>query len=304
MNFRKINQILKNKKTGAILIEFAFAIPVLVAILYFILDGPGLRLYQLKLKNTAYFAVNLIQNLTDQREDKFINVDDLKRVTLSAFGNIYRSNTMLKNKSEKYPFGHHGHIYLWCIFGNEDGKTASVKWVWESGSPGKTPAEFSSSIFTSADSISNSIVKFGKSVPPTYIHKDLVINPGETKMILEVSLVVYASALNSSGNKEEEQTSSGTNAANNTENNKNNTNNSSNNNNKEEQTPSGTNAAEVLNASKQVRASGAGKLGFYMLPLKPMIGTQNSYLNYIAIFTPKPGLFSFEKAPDGSLIPN
>ena len=297
MNFRKIKQILKKPKIGAILIEFAFAIPVLVSILYFILDGPGLRLYQLKLKNTAHFAVNLLQNLTDQREDKFINVNDLKRVTLSAFSNIYRSSLMLKDSRKKgYPLGHYGHIYVWCIFGNEDG-TASVKWVWASGAPGVTPTGCSSSIFKeSSNELNNSIIKFGKSVTPTYIYKDLVINPGEIKIILEVSLIVHVSAINSSS-------SNSTSGEDNEESSSSNSNETSNHEEGQTTTASGSNAADVLKASKEVRASGAGRLGFYMLPLKPMTGTQNSYLNYIAIFTPKPDLFSFEKAPDGTEIP-
>lgn len=288
-----IKQISKKQNAGAILIEFAFAIPVLIAILYFILDGPKLRLYQLQLKNTAHFAINMIQNLTDQRANKFINESDLKEVTLAAFANIYRSDLMLK-KSTGYPLGYYGHIYLWCVFGNEDG-TASVQWVWASGSPGSNPTEFESTVFMDhSDDLNNTIVKFEKSVESTYIHKELIINPGEVKMILEVSLIVPYNALDfSDDSKTDEEDDS--NSSNHEQNNSSNT--------EKEQTPTNNDdSTKLIATSKEVLSSGAGKLGFYILPLKPMKGTLNSYLNYVAIFTPKPGLFSFEQAPNGDMI--
>ena len=279
----KIQGIFKNQSVGAILIEFAFSFPILLAILYFILDGPGLRLYQLKLKNSAYLAVNLIQNLTDQRNNKSISGNDLKKITLAAFGNIYTSKLMLKDsETSEYPLGHYGHIYLWCVYGNEDG-TASVKWVWASGAPGINPTGFSSRLFTSSSfDLNNSIVKFGESVEPVSIHPSLVIKPRETKMILEVSLIVHSDIINSSVGTNEEE--------NNEEN--------GDNNEEEEGKIEGTNAAEIISASKEVRASGAGKLGFFLIPLKPMAQTLNSYLNYIVIFRPKSGLFNVAAGPN------
>ncbi len=313
MNFKKIKQILKNQNAGAILIEFAFSIPVLIAILYFILDGPNLRLYQLKLKNSAYLAVNMIQNIKSslqgdairppsQRQEetdigsmrmtgsmyqsiqkfrKYVNELELAAITFAAFANIYRSNLMLQDSTGHYPLGHYGHIYLWCIQGNGDG-TASVQWVWASGSPGKTPTEFNSAVFRSPSSeLNNSIIKFEKSVAPTYIHKDLVIKPNEIKMILEVSIIVGSTAPSSTPSPpplNEEENSDDQNG--------------------NEAGMGNVNSAEIITTpSKKVRSSGAGKLGFYILPLKPMKGTQNSYLNYTVIFKPKSGIFSIEDGP-------
>ena len=255
---RKCKSFFKKAEEGAILIEFAFAIPVLVAILYFIMDGPLLRLYQLKLKNTAYFAINMMQNITDTRENKAITLNDLRNIRACAFANIYRSTAQFKNDKGNYPLGHYGHIYLYYLKGTGTNQ-ASVKWIWDSGAPGPKPSQPENEhILTTIEKQVNSIVDPTRTKAGE-IYKDLQINNGEIKLIVEVSILVPGQ--------------SDTGAA-------------------DIATLNGKDGATLISSSEAVRQSGAGKLGFYILPVRNMNGTLNSYLNYVAIFTPKPGIFS------------
>ena len=176
IKFLKRLKLLKKKNVGAILIEFAFAIPVLIAILYFIMDAPLLRLYQLKLKNTAYFAANLIQNISDQRENRAITKRDLNQITICSFANIYRGLSIFNENHSQY-----GHIYAYYVVGDDNDK-ATVKWVWDSGEPGIDPNNpKNSNSYTSGASVNNSIVKFSTSAVANTIHKDLTIKKGEVK---------------------------------------------------------------------------------------------------------------------------
>ena len=258
IKFLKKLKLLKKKNIGAILIEFAFAIPVLIAILYFIMDAPLLRLYQLKLKNTAYFAANLIQNISDQRENKTISKKDLNQITICAFANLYRGLSIFNPNHSQY-----GHIYAYYVVGDDNDK-ATVKWVWDSGEPGTNPNNpTGSNAYTSGTSINNSIVKFSSAAVANTIHKDLTIKKGEVKIILDVSIIIPMAATYVAPTTQINQ----------------------------------NNAAAPIARSDEIRHSPAGRLGFYLIPVKNMRGTVNSFLNYVLIFSPKPGLFSATPPP-------
>ena len=217
------------------------------------MDAPLLRLYQLKLKNTAYFAANLIQNISDQRENRAITKRDLNQITICSFANIYRGLSIFNENRSQY-----GHIYAYYVVGDDNDK-ATVKWVWDSGEPGIDPNNpKNSNSYTSGASVNNSIVKFSTSAVANTIHKDLTIKKGEVKIILDVSIIIPMAA---------------TYVAPETQVNPN-------------------NAAAPIARSEEIRKSPAGRLGFYLLPVRKMNGTTNSFLNYVIIFSPKPGLFS------------
>ena len=55
---------------GGILIEFAFSVPILVGLLFFLCDH--YRFYELKnkVKSSAYLAASMVQQITNNRTNK------------------------------------------------------------------------------------------------------------------------------------------------------------------------------------------------------------------------------------------
>ncbi len=86
---------------GGILIEFAFSIPILISLLFFVCDH--YRFYELKnkLKSSAYLAASMVQQLTNTRIDKQLTVNDLRRITYACCLNLFHTNAMF----DPYPLG-------------------------------------------------------------------------------------------------------------------------------------------------------------------------------------------------------
>lgn len=114
---------LKKCKRGAILIEFAFGMPILVLMMYFCLDVP--RAYQFinKLRTCSEMAADLITNVYSYEGDTSISIEELKYVSRALeiyfFGNPSR-------KSQEYDFNIS--TYITCVTGTEDGKF-KINWV-------------------------------------------------------------------------------------------------------------------------------------------------------------------------------
>ena len=85
---------MKNKHKGGILIEFTFCIPLCIILLFFVNDH--YRFYELKnkIKNSAYLAASMIQNLGNTRTDKQLTTSDLGRISLASSLNLFHTNAM------------------------------------------------------------------------------------------------------------------------------------------------------------------------------------------------------------------
>ena len=108
---------LQFKQRGAILIEFAVAIPVLMTLVYFSYDVPLIyRLSNKMHKLTELFAINLSNSILKNK----ITEDDLKRSLQSV-----ALTTCGVNRNKDYSFNLS--MYLTCIKGTSEG-TFSVIW--------------------------------------------------------------------------------------------------------------------------------------------------------------------------------
>ncbi|MDR2158357.1 MAG: hypothetical protein LBO02_03520 [Holosporaceae bacterium] len=114
------NRLPSIKSAGAILIEFAFGIPILVMILYFGLDVPQAYRISTKLHKLSELYSQMLINMSKQRESKAVTIADLKNISRSV--GLSLTGT-LKNK--RYPFNLS--TYIICIKG--DGKN-SFKNKW------------------------------------------------------------------------------------------------------------------------------------------------------------------------------
>ena len=94
---------LRIRKTckGGILIEFTFAIPVCISLLFFVNDH--YRFYELKnkIRNSAYLIASMVQHVTNTRTDKQLTLSDLARISYASSLNLFHTNAMFS----PYPLG-------------------------------------------------------------------------------------------------------------------------------------------------------------------------------------------------------
>ncbi|MBQ7674330.1 MAG: hypothetical protein IJT36_07450 [Alphaproteobacteria bacterium] len=78
---------------GGILIEFAFSVPIIIALLFFINDH--YRFYELKdkVKSSAYLFASMIQQITNNRTDKQISMNDIRRMLYASCLNLFHTNS-------------------------------------------------------------------------------------------------------------------------------------------------------------------------------------------------------------------
>jgi hypothetical protein len=113
-----------------ILLEVAFAIPLLIAILYYLHDIPKYKRIQAKMDFCIHCAVNLIQNISQNRSNKKIILKDfayiLGTVLIPHFG----------GGTDQYQIGE-GHVYkrgyliAWSIAYLKGVGNGQVKILWE-----------------------------------------------------------------------------------------------------------------------------------------------------------------------------
>ena len=91
----------KDHHKGGILIEFAFSIPVCIALLFFIHDHYRFYELQNKVKNSAYFAASMLQQIKNTKSDKQLTKYDFGRIAYASCLNFFHTNSMFY----PYPFG-------------------------------------------------------------------------------------------------------------------------------------------------------------------------------------------------------
>ena len=87
---------------GGVLIEFAFSIPVLISLLFFVNDH--YRYYELKdkIKSSAYLAAGMIQQLGNTRENKQLIYSDFQQIAYASCLNFFHTTSMFKGKFGVY----------------------------------------------------------------------------------------------------------------------------------------------------------------------------------------------------------
>ena len=159
---------LKNNK-GAILIEFAFAIPILIIVLFFMLDVPMAYRISTKLQKTSELFAEMILNINRHKESRGIAKTDLENIS-KIIGLVFTGVT--KNKS--YPF--FLSTYLICVRGT--GENAFEK-LWNMHITNDlVKGEVTSSIDSKYSSIQDGSQFLGNI-------KDLEIQKNEIKLIVE-----------------------------------------------------------------------------------------------------------------------
>lgn len=109
------------KSKGAILIEFAFGLPILVLMLYFCLDVPKAYQFVNKLRTYSEIAADLITNVYSYEGDACISIEELKYVSRAL--EIY----FLGNPAQR-EYGFNISMYITCVTGTGSGRF-KTNWV-------------------------------------------------------------------------------------------------------------------------------------------------------------------------------
>lgn len=178
----KLNQydFIKNPKRGAILIECAFAVPVLFSLIYYIQDLSRYKQIQQRTQFVAQEIASILQNIGSQRA---IVQKDLDLALQSAYLSVFPGKTMYPTSANHYPFGYFPHLWVYYVVG--EGNKATVKWHCTAWSP--SPGESRHDVSTNSQH-PESTIKFVSGGDASSIYPDLKISDGEVKIIVECTL--------------------------------------------------------------------------------------------------------------------
>lgn len=180
------------------MIEFAFSIPVFLALIYYVHDLPKMKRWYRKTDFVSKQMAQYIQTISQPRTDKKITLMDLINAGRVAYLTIFPSNTLIPADAYYYPFGYHAFYTIYYVKGLDNGN-ASVIWaVSFAGDGGANIDGYSEArkngmwyrrSTTKYGEIDRMATKFLKGVEPSKIHPRLTIKQGEVKIIVECCLL-------------------------------------------------------------------------------------------------------------------
>lgn len=181
--FNGLNRFRKSR-SGAILIEFAFSVPVFLALIYYAHDPCKVKRYRRKMQFVANQLVQIIQSISQSRTDPRITQNDIAHAVRMAYLTVFPGISMVPTKDSYLPLGYYIEFYMYYIVGVSRGN-ASVKWqlqlYWTANSVAIDTRKSSNDW--------GSMIKFKTNVPPQQIYKGLAsIKEGEAKIIVECHL--------------------------------------------------------------------------------------------------------------------
>ena len=147
-----------------------------------------LRWYHKQTKFSAEMMANILQNMSQNRDNKTITSTDLKYALTAAFLNIYPDTNLCSIKAAR-KHGYWCEVFTYYVRGNANG-TASIIWAKIVGQWGSTLMNTpQSQYYADIENLSNRpYVKNLTNVAPSAILPELSIMPGEIKVILEACL--------------------------------------------------------------------------------------------------------------------
>lgn len=191
---------------GAVLLEFAFSIPVLILLLMGLHDVFVISHMQDKSRLVAHEMASMLQNISQNREDKKITQDDIKRITCAAYLSIYPGTTMYSTTSGKrqHKYAHYPQPYIACVKSSStndvstegskkvDSTQSSTKasTIWHIGaSPDVNTADPTKcTMMTLNTDIGRLAVNFDTNVDPSAIYQGLKMKPNEVKILVDSNL--------------------------------------------------------------------------------------------------------------------
>lgn len=187
---------------GSILIEFAVCMPVLIILLYYINDLTKLKRYYEQTEFMAQQFVNIIQNISQKRDNKAITLKDMKYASALAWLSLYPGMTMHHSTTDArtdhtHELSHYPWHMIYYVKGLAGGK-ASVMWLRYTFPQKSTkPAQMYCNSNDANNYMKGSVINRGTNVEPSSIYPTLKINEGEAKIIVECHLLANADSMSS-----------------------------------------------------------------------------------------------------------
>lgn len=169
------------------LIEFAICIPIFVILLFYAHDLVRLYRYQSQTEFVAQQTVNMIQNISQKREDKRITKKDLQAIFALSWLSVCPGGAAnYSGLTWKNPYTFYTKVFY--VKGQDDGK-ASVVWAYYYN-PQQTLYSniFSVNVGTDNPDYTCFAVRCKKNVNPSEIYSVLKINPNEEKILVETMI--------------------------------------------------------------------------------------------------------------------
>jgi len=197
VSFRKLR--LRSTNCGAILIEFAVCMPILIILLFYINDLVRIRRYYSQTEFVAQQFVNIIQNISQKRDSKKITKNDFRYAASLAFLSIYPGKTAysITGKDNSHEFSHDGYVVIYYVKGLSGGKASFVWGRCFYQAESLTPS--GCTINSNGANSAYTVIKGKTNVEPSAIYPTLKINEGEVKILVEVQLVNDPSRMNPNG---------------------------------------------------------------------------------------------------------
>ena len=108
------------------MIEFAFAVPIMIMLLYYIHDLVRLKRWQSQTQFVAHQMASMLQNISPNQPTA-VTKDNLRHIISAAYLSIFPGVTRFSTKSSTAPYGYTPIAWIYCIKGNSD-SSASVVW--------------------------------------------------------------------------------------------------------------------------------------------------------------------------------
>jgi len=171
---------------GAVLIEFAVCMPVLIILLFYVHDLMKIKRLYSQTEFVGQQMANILQNIAKTRT---ITINDIKYSAALSYLSIYPGNTMFTIKSgrEWHLFAHQPRVYIYYVKGGADQKASTVWGLWIRSGTAVEPKKWHSETTQDVD-FPGSIVSLKKNVAPSSIYSLLKMEGNYSKIILEAQM--------------------------------------------------------------------------------------------------------------------
>ena len=185
----------KLNSQGAILIEFAICMPVLIILLFYINDLVKIKRYYSQTEFVAQQMANILQNIS---KNNAITINDVKRAASLACLSMYPGKTMYFNGKTRgaHDFSHYPKFHIHYVKGLSKGKASCIWALRFNIQNGVNPSEWGYTKMTSTDS--DSKVTWGSNLDQSTIYPTLKVDENKYKIIVECAIYCGVNSMNDS----------------------------------------------------------------------------------------------------------
>lgn len=187
------SRFFRKSSKGAVLIEFAFSVPILIIMLYFCMDVPTSYRTMHHMQKASKLAAEMIYSIKGRQCDKLITLDDLKYVSKALGITLTGRVATTSNPLPRFPF--YMSTYVICVSGTSGG--FRINWS------ACVNNDLMTGRITASTQKGSHVSYKGCSITAANLSntdlKNFNINNGETKLIIETALWSDASFGDSRG---------------------------------------------------------------------------------------------------------